>query len=101
MGPTIYFADASFWIALLSKRDEHHSRCGQWRRYLLKAQSCLLTTQAVLWEMLNSLSAQTVRAQAAEVYRASFQDSLIEVVGFGDADVEASYSQILWTAAAA
>ena len=51
-----YFADASFWIALSSRRDQFHSRAIAWRRHLVRSQVALVTTEPVLWEWMNALA---------------------------------------------
>ena len=51
-----YFADTSFWIALSSKRDQHHRRAVAWSAFLVRTKSTIVTTEAVLWEWLNALA---------------------------------------------
>jgi predicted nucleic acid-binding protein len=50
----LYFADTSFWIALSSKRDQYHRRAVAWNRFMVRTNGDLLTTEAVLWEWLNT-----------------------------------------------
>ena len=77
-----YFADTSFWIALSSKRDQHHTQAVVWSKFVLQTKSTLVTTEAVLWEWLNALSDAGTRGVAAEGYRRAHSDERIEVVPF-------------------
>lgn len=82
---TELFADASFWIALASRRDEHHDHAAAWARHVAASGQRLLTTEAVLWEWLNGMSHPDTRSVAAEGYGRCHNDPLTEVVGFGEA----------------
>ena len=53
-----------------------------WYRFVIRSQATLVTTEAVLWEWLNALSESHSRAIAAEGYRRTHADTLIEVVSF-------------------
>jgi uncharacterized protein len=78
-----YFADTSFWIAISSRRDQYHSQAVAWHQFLLRTESGIVTTEAVLWEWLNALADYTTRNIAAEGYRRVHADSRVEVVAFG------------------
>jgi predicted nucleic acid-binding protein len=77
-----YFADTSFGIALARKRDQYHQRAMDWYQFILRNNSRLVTTEAVLWEWLNAFSDTSTRALAAEGYRRTHADPRIEVVAF-------------------
>lgn len=77
-----YFADTSFWIALSSKRDQYHPRAVAWSQFVIRSQSTVLTTEAVLWEWMNALSDAGTRRLAAEGYRRCHGDARIEVAPF-------------------
>jgi uncharacterized protein len=77
-----YFADTSFWIALSSKRDQHHSQAHVWHATVVRTRSKVVTTEAVLWEWLNALADASTRAFAAEGYRRVHADTGIEVIPF-------------------
>lgn len=77
-----YFADTSFWIALSSKRDQYHPRAAAWSLRVVRDESTLVTTEAVLWEWLNALSDAATRRLAAEGYRRCQNDARIEVMPF-------------------
>jgi predicted nucleic acid-binding protein len=79
---SICFADTSFWIALSSKRDQYHARALAWSLFLVRTQSMVVTTEAVLWEWMNALSDSATRHLAAEGYRKCRRDARIEVVPF-------------------
>jgi predicted nucleic acid-binding protein len=76
-----YFADASFWIALSSKRDQYHAQAIAWHAAVTRSGSKIVTTEAV-WEWLNALADTTTRAIAAEGYRRAHADIRVEVVSF-------------------
>ncbi len=76
----MYFADSSFWIALSSRRDQHHSRALAWSRYLVRTKATLLTTEVILWEWMNALAEPASRGTAAAGYRRCHRDPQIEVV---------------------
>lgn len=78
----VYFADTSFWIALSSRRDQFHSNALAWHSLVLENSSRVVTTEAVLWEWLNAFAAAGTRGIAAEGYRRTHADNLIEVVQF-------------------
>jgi predicted nucleic acid-binding protein len=77
-----YFADTSFWMALSRKRDQHNLHAIAWNQFVIRSNSSILTTEAVLWEWLNGLSDATTRSIAAEGYRRAHADAGIEVVPF-------------------
>lgn len=87
------FVDTSFWVTLLSKSDEDHSRAAAWRRQITATGTPLLTTHAVLWEMANALSYRQVRRQAAAIFRRSSDELGIEVVRLTDDLEEAAIAQ--------
>src|SRR5687768_894675 len=49
----IYFADTSFWVALVDRRDMHHSKAREWSH---KMSGRIVTTEAVLLETANTFS---------------------------------------------
>lgn len=79
--PRVVFADASFFIALLSRPDADRDRAFRWYRYLTARNSQFVTTEAVLWEWLNFFSARG-REQVMESYRRVRSDPSMEVVPF-------------------
>ena len=83
MGPVL-FADTYFFIARLWPRDAHHARAIAWGDYLLRTRRAVLTTEAVLWELLNAFAARKTRGLAYEAYRAIHADPSIEVIPAGD-----------------
>lgn len=77
-----YFADTSFWMAILRRRDQYHGHAIAWNQFVIQTNSSILTTEAVLWEWLNGLSDASTRSVAAEGYRRAHSDAGIEVVPF-------------------
>jgi uncharacterized protein len=58
---TIYFADTSFWVALVDRRDVYHAKALEWS---LNAGGGILTTDAVLLETANTFSRPDWRDKA-------------------------------------
>ena len=50
---TAYFADTSFWVALVDRRDDHHANALEWST---KISGTIVTTEAVLLETANTFS---------------------------------------------
>lgn len=66
IAPRIAFADASFYIALMSMKDSARPRAIAWRERLLAQGTRLVTTEAVLWEWLNFFADASTRAHCLE-----------------------------------
>src|SRR3990172_6198385 len=49
----VYFADTSFWVALVDRRDVYHSKAVEWS---LNISGSIVTTEAVLLETANTFS---------------------------------------------
>ena len=77
-----YFADTSYWMALSRKRDGYNRQAVAWNQFVIRTRSAIVTTEAVLWEWLNTFSNASTRATAAEGYRRAHSDPRIEVVPF-------------------
>ena len=75
-------ADTSFWMSLLIQRDVRHARAVVWQSWLKSSSTPLITTEAVLWELLNGLAVPSLRAIAHQVYIGCHEDDRIDVVGF-------------------
>ena len=84
-----YFVDTSFWIALLETGDALHARAVEWQIHIVKTAAGLVTTEAVLWEMLTYFASPLARRRAMSLYRAAHNATGIEVVEF-DADLRDS-----------
>ena len=61
-------------------RDQYHSEALAWHLYLVRSRALIVTTEAVCWEWLNSMSAAATRKVAADGFEQIRRDSLIEVV---------------------
>ena len=78
----VYFADTAFFIALFSKRDQHHDLAVMWPQMLVRRRVRITTTEAVLWEWLNAFSDIARRQTAVEGYKRLHADPQIEVLPF-------------------
>ncbi len=78
------FADTAFWVALSSRRDEHHRRAVLWSRHVSRKGATIHTTEAVLWEWLNSMSHSDTRGLVAVGYRRCHLDPMVDVVALTD-----------------
>lgn len=87
-----WFADASFRIALSSRRDQLHRSAIAWRQYLVRSDGLLITTEPLLWEWLNGLADTTTRGVAAEGYSRCHRDNRVEVVSLSGNLIEAAIS---------
>lgn len=78
------FADTAFWVALLSERDQHGAAALRWKGWIGRRAPLVVTTEAVLWELLNGLSSPSHRSKAAQVYRQCHAGGPVEVVPFDE-----------------
>ena len=76
------FIDTSYWISLAVTRDPCHTAALAWASHTAVNAIPLVTTEAVLWETLNSLSSQPHRSLAAGLYQRVHDDPAIAVVDF-------------------
>ncbi len=74
----IVFADAGYWIALVSPGDDHHARAREVSVALGKFRT--VTSELVLTEMLSVLSAPVTRGVASQVVQRVMADPNTEVV---------------------
>jgi predicted nucleic acid-binding protein len=75
----VYFADTSFWVALVDRRDAYHQQAANWSR---KMSGNIITTEAILLETVNTFSRPDWRNNViALVDRIMARDD-IEVVQF-------------------
>jgi uncharacterized protein len=56
----IYFADTSFWLAIVDNRDAYHSKSIEWSRSIC---GTIVTTEAVLLETANTFSRPNWRSK--------------------------------------
>ncbi len=79
---TPVFADASYYVALLSPRDQHHQdaiRVGS------VARQPVIVTQFVLIEVANALAGSESRDQAMELWQRLAADATVTIVPASDA----------------
>lgn len=75
-----YFADTGFWYGLLIRRDQFHEVAVRWKEWIEANGIVILTTELVLWEVLNGCSAVSLRRSALTIYQACLLKPEIEVV---------------------
>jgi predicted nucleic acid-binding protein len=73
------FADTSYWLALLVKQDQYHSRAQAWTARIT---GCITTTAAVLLETANALARPAWRASAVALIEHLRQRDDVRVVPF-------------------
>jgi predicted nucleic acid-binding protein len=74
------FLDTSYAVALLSERDQNHGRAVRLARRVTQNNARLVTTQAVLLEIGNTLSDPSLRKAAAQYIAHIRQAPKIDVV---------------------
>jgi len=78
----IYFADTSFWVALVDRRDVYHSKAVEWS---LSIGGSIVTTDAVLLETANTLSRPDWREKVIALINHVKSRDDIEVLPFSGA----------------
>jgi len=71
--------DSFYWLAVVNKRDPHHSRS-----MAITLPDRLVTTQAVLIEVLDALARRDVRRLAIEFWNDVITDLMCHVIPFDD-----------------
>ena len=84
------FVDTGGWIALLSQQDALHRRANVWLRVLLGQRRPLLTTGAVIVEVVDGLAMQRKRYQS-EKFRALLQSTETQVLEVDEALLERAW----------
>ena len=74
------FVDTAYIYALFNKRDQWHEKAVEWQQKLAGENRRLLTTQFVLTEIADGLSALKTRRNAAVILHALEQSELVEIV---------------------
>jgi predicted nucleic acid-binding protein len=78
----VYFADSSFWIALVDRRDAHHAQALEWS---LNTGGRIVTTEAVLLETINTFSRPHWRDKVIALVEHIESRDDIEIVRFSEA----------------
>jgi predicted nucleic acid-binding protein len=73
----IHFADTSFWVALVDRRDAYHAKALEWS---LKISGSILTTEAMLIETANTFSKPNWRDKVIALINHIMARADIEVV---------------------
>jgi uncharacterized protein len=77
----VYFADTSFWVALVDRRDAYHAKALEWS---LKISGGIVTTEAVLLETANSFAKPQWREKVVALFDHITNRADIEIVTFSD-----------------
>ena len=81
---TRLFLDTSYAVALVSPSDYHHSRAVVLANRIDREEIPLVTTQAIILEIGNSLSRHRSRCAAVVLLEALHGDSKVEIVPLSD-----------------
>jgi uncharacterized protein len=74
------FLDTSYAVALSVESDSHHPRAVELAERILKANSRMITTQAVILEIGNALSRPRHRAACVGLLDLLLHDPMVEIV---------------------
>lgn len=77
-----YFADTTFWIAIVDRRDSLHARAIEWSQSRIDR---IVTTEAVLLETVNAMSRPTWREKVVALVNHLAMRADVEIVPFSDA----------------
>lgn len=80
MANEFIFLDTAYVYALVSPRDQWHTQALKWQQKIIAENRPLLTTQFILAEIADGLSAVKFRRQAAQAIRTLETNSLVEIV---------------------
>jgi predicted nucleic acid-binding protein len=78
--PAKVFLDTSHWVALVTETDQFHEKAIEISQRIANSSSHLVTTQAVLLELGNSLAKKRYRQDAGQLLRFLSTDPAIDVV---------------------
>ena len=86
------FIDSGIAIALASRRDQHHQRAVELATEIKSSATRLVTTQAVILEIGNSLSQTKYRAAGVRLISSLRSDSNVEIVSTDDELFDKSFA---------
>lgn len=87
-----FFVDTGFAIALASRRDQHHQRAVELAADVKANNVQLVTTQAVVLEIGNSLSKRNHRPAAVQLIESLRADPTVEIVPLDDGLFDESFA---------
>ena len=87
-----YFLDTGFAIALASRRDQHHERAVELAADVRANNIHLVTTQAIVLEIGNSLSKKNYRSAAVRLIASLRSDSTVELLTIDDELFDKSFA---------
>jgi predicted nucleic acid-binding protein len=76
------FADASYYIAILNRADQFHAVAARWQATVRREVIQVVTTEAVMWETLNGLSASPHREMIVEFFQRMRVSSRERLIGY-------------------
>ena len=79
-----FFLDTGFAIALASRRDQHHQRALDLANQIKAGAAQLVTTQAIVLDIGNSLSKQSHRSAAVQLITSLRTDPAVEILTIDD-----------------
>ena len=82
------FADTSFWLALVDKKDVHHVRALRWAHAL---SGLIITTRLVLVETANALSSVGWRLHAVALVDGLAARDDVDIIDFGARDWDVAW----------
>ncbi|MCY7347550.1 MAG: PIN domain-containing protein [Pyrinomonadaceae bacterium] len=80
MADSALFLDTAYIYALFNTRDQWHAAAVEWEGKIAAENLSLLTTQFVLTEVANGLSALKFRRNVAEIIRALQESAFVEII---------------------
>lgn len=87
-----FFLDTGFAIALASRRDQHHQRALDLAHQIRADATQLVTTQAIVLEIGNSLSKQNYRPAAVQLITSLRMDPSVEILTIDDEFFDKSFT---------
>lgn len=75
-----FFIDTSFVYALISPRDQWHDKAGKWQQRVISENRSLITTEFVLLEIADGLSAINYRQEALDSIRILQKNPFVTIV---------------------
>ncbi len=76
----LLFIDTSFTYAIINPNDQWHKKAAEWQEIVVSNQIKLITTQFILTEIGDGLSAIKFRRQAANVIHTLENSEFIEII---------------------
>ncbi len=85
------FLDSSFVIALVSPRDQYHSKAAKRANQLENEKPRVITTHGVFLEVGNALAKRATRGDAARAIASFQRDPIVEIVAINESLFERGF----------